>query len=133
MPPDQVISNALSRDGHGVAPAVVGHLANRYGTRLADLLRLVAGDRRLEEPIVGGLPDVRAEVVEAVGREWAVTVEDVLRRRTGVALRDGTDGERAAADVAGLMGESLGWDDEAARAAARRYADTVATSRRTWR
>ncbi|HLY37816.1 MAG TPA: glycerol-3-phosphate dehydrogenase [Candidatus Binatia bacterium] len=133
MPPDQVISNALSRDGHGVAPAVVGHLANRYGTRLADLLRLVAGDRRLAEPIVGGLPDVRAEVVEAVGREWAVTVEDVLRRRTGVALRDGTDGERAAADVAALMAESLGWDDDAARAAARRYAETVASSRRRWR
>ena len=133
QPPDEVIANALSRDGHGVAPAIVGHLANRYGTRLADLLRLVAGDRRLAEPIVGGLPDVRAEVVEAVGREWAVTVEDVLRRRTGVALRDGADGERAATDVAALMGQSLGWDDEAARTAARRYAETVAASRRTWR
>ncbi|HJQ83116.1 MAG TPA: glycerol-3-phosphate dehydrogenase, partial [Candidatus Binatia bacterium] len=101
--PERAAAAALSRDGHGIAPALVGHLANRYGTRLSELLDLVAADRRLADPILPGLPDPRAEVVEAVGREWAATLDDVLRRRTHVALRDGAGATGAAADVAALM------------------------------
>ena len=124
---------AVSRDGHGVAPAVIGHLANRYGSRLDEVLGLVADDRRLGEPIVPGLPDPRAEVVEAVEREWAMTLEDVMRRRTQVALRDAAAGAAAAEDVAGLMARPLGWDAEATRAAAREYVATAEAARRRWR
>ncbi len=87
-PPERLVAAVLSRNGHGVAPAVVGHLAARYGSRLDEVLALVAEDRDLARPIVPDLPDPRAEVVEAVEREWALTLEDVLRRRTQVALRD---------------------------------------------
>ena len=74
------------------------------------MVGLVARDRVLGEPIVPGLPDPRAEVVAAVEQEWALTLEDVLRRRTHVALRD-ADGAGAVADeVATLMATRLGWD-----------------------
>src|SRR6266446_685056 len=72
--PPATLAAALSRDGHGVAPAVIDHLAGRYGSRLDEVLGLVARDQRLGEPIVAGLPDPRAEVVEAVEREWALTL-----------------------------------------------------------
>ena len=124
---------ALSRDGHGVAPAVIDHLAGRYGSRLDEVLGLVARDQRLGEPIVAGLPDPRAEVVEAVEREWALTLEDVMRRRTQVALRDATAGATAADDVAALMARPLGWDEETSRAAARQYVEAAETVRRRWR
>src|SRR5204862_128476 len=88
------------------------YLAGRYGSRLDEVLGLVARDQRLGEPIVAGLPDLRAEVVEAVEREWALTLEDVLRRRTQVALRDASAGAAAADDVAALMARPLGWDEE---------------------
>ena len=124
---------ALSRDGHGVAPAVIDHLAGRYGSRLDEVLGLVARDQRLGEPIVAGLPDPRAEVVEAVEREWALTLEDVMRRRTQVALRDATAGATAADDVAALMARPLGWDEETSRAAARGYVEAAEAVRRRWR
>jgi len=124
---------ALSRDGHGVAPAVIDHLAGRYGSRLDEVLGLVARDQRLGEPIVAGLPDPRAEVVEAVEREWALTLEDVLRRRTQLALRDATAGAAAAEDVAALMARPLGWDEETSRTAARQYVEEASAVRRRWR
>src|SRR5213079_1745366 len=115
------------------APAVIDHLAGRYGSRLDEVLGLVARDQRLGEPVVAGLPDPRAEVVEAVEREWAFTLEDVMRRRTQLALRDATAGAAAAEDVAALMARPLGWDEETSRAAARQYVEEASAVRRRWR
>ncbi len=123
---------AISRDGHGLAPAVIGHLAHRYGSRLGEVLGLVAGDRALGAPLAAPLPDPRAEVVEAVRHEWAQTLEDVLRRRTQVALRDPSEGVAAADEVARLMGETLGWDAPTTADAVARYAATIEAGRR-WR
>ena len=41
----------------------------------------------LYEPIVPGGPDVLAQALYAVEHEAAVTADDILRRRTTVALR----------------------------------------------
>jgi len=132
-PPDAVAALALSRDGHGLAPATIGHLADRYGSRLDEVLHLVAADRELATPIVPTLPDPRAEVLEAVEHEGALTIEDVLRRRTQIALRDDTEGVAVAEQVAALMAGPLGWTPEEARAAAESYAATVEEGRRRWR
>jgi glycerol-3-phosphate dehydrogenase len=131
--PAVLAAAAVSRDGHGLAPPVIGHLAGRYGTRLDEVLGLVGADRRLGEPILAGLPDPRAEVVAAVEHEWAVTLEDVLRRRTHVALLDPEAGASAARPVADLMAGPLGWEPEVAHAAADRYVATEDARRRRWR
>ncbi len=132
-PPDSVAAAVLSRDGNGLAPPVIGHLADRYGSRAGEVLHLVAADRRLADPIVPTLPDPRAEVLEAVEREGALTVEDVLRRRTQISLREESEGVKAAGEVAALMAGPLGWTPEAARAAAESYAAVVEEGRRRWR
>jgi glycerol-3-phosphate dehydrogenase len=132
-PPERIAAAVLSRNGHGLAPAIVGHLADRYGTRLEEVLALVAADRELAHPITPDLPDPRAEVVEAVEHEWAFTLEDVLRRRTQVALRDGTGGAGPAEDVAALMARRLGWDAGESRAAVSAYRDAARAKRRGYR
>ena len=132
-PPDSVAAAVLSHDGNGLAPPVIGHLADRYGSRVGELLHRVAADRRLADPIVPTLPDPRAEVLEAVEHEGALTVEDVLRRRTQISLREETEGVRVAGEVAALMAGPLGWTPEAARAAAESYAAVVEEGRRRWR
>ena len=48
-------------------------------------------------------PDIAAQAVFAHEHEWAETAEDVLRRRTTVALRGLAD-ERAVARVERLLG-----------------------------
>jgi glycerol-3-phosphate dehydrogenase len=131
--PERLAAEALARDGHGLGGPVVGHLAARYGERLAEVLGLVGRNRALGAPMLAGLPDPRAEVVEAVEHELALTLEDVLRRRTQVALFDAAGAERAAVDVAALMAPILGWDAEGAQTAAAEYVAAVREDRARWR
>jgi glycerol-3-phosphate dehydrogenase len=131
--PELLAAAAISHDGHGLAPAVITHLADRYGTRLDEVMGFVVADGKLARPIVDGLPDPRAEVAQAVEHEWGVTLEDVLRRRTQVALLDGRSGSDVAQDVAAIMAARLGWTREAAAEAVRRYVAASAGARSRWR
>jgi glycerol-3-phosphate dehydrogenase len=131
--PELLAAAAVSHDGHGLAPAVITHLADRYGSRLDEVMGFVVRDAKLARPIADGLPDPRAEVAQAVEHEWGLTLEDVLRRRTQVALLDGTGGGDVAADVASIMASRLGWSREAAEEAVRRYLAETAGARARWR
>ena len=64
-------------------PPLAFHLARTYGSLAHEVLS-VSDDLR---PLAPGAPDVAAQVVYAREREWAVDVDDVLRRRTTLALR----------------------------------------------
>jgi glycerol-3-phosphate dehydrogenase len=108
----------LGADGY-TEPAGDGtraHLQRRYGSEAGTLEALIAADRGLGEPLVPGLPYVRAEAVYAARHEMATTVEDVLSRRTRARLLDRTAAADAAADVAALLAPELGWDDAATAA-----------------
>ena len=72
---------------------------------------LVLADRRLAEPLVPGLPYTKAEAVYAARAEMATTLDDVLSRRTRARLFDRPAAVSAAADVAQLIAEEMGWDD----------------------
>ncbi|MET0143480.1 MAG: glycerol-3-phosphate dehydrogenase/oxidase [Ilumatobacteraceae bacterium] len=117
----------------GTLPA---HLAGRYGGLTGSVEALVAEDPTLAEPLVAGLPYVRAEAVYAVRHEMATTLDDVLTRRTRAHLFDRDATAAAAPAVAALMARELGWDDaevdrqlEAHRAlVAAEEADALATS-----
>jgi glycerol-3-phosphate dehydrogenase len=66
-----------------VDPSVALHLARTYGSLAHELLS-VSDDLRQLAP---GAPEVAAQVVYAREREWAVDADDVLRRRTTLAVR----------------------------------------------
>jgi glycerol-3-phosphate dehydrogenase len=63
------------------------HLAGLYGTLAFEVLEPAAAEPELLEPIVPGGPDVLAQARYGVEHEAAVTADDILRRRTTVALR----------------------------------------------
>jgi len=85
------------------------HLTGRYGSEAGVVKNLIAGDPTLAEPLVPGLPYLRAEAIFAVRYEMARDLDDVLDRRTRARLlaRDAT--AAAAGDVANLIGPELGW------------------------
>ena len=87
------------------------HLANRYGSAAADVTRLSQADQLLGEPLVPGLPYIKAEAVYAARSEMAVTLDDVLSRRTRARLFDRPATVAAAADVARLIAADMDWDD----------------------
>ena len=68
------------------------------------------GDRPgLGEPLVPGLPYIRAEAVYAARYEMATTLDDVLARRTRGPAARRLATAAAAADVAALVAPELGW------------------------
>jgi glycerol-3-phosphate dehydrogenase len=58
------------------------HLLHLYGSRAVDVLAPAVEDPSLLEPLVPGRPDLRAQELYARRHEWALTDDDVLRRRT---------------------------------------------------
>jgi glycerol-3-phosphate dehydrogenase len=88
------------------------HLAARYGANLGEIHALISAEPSLGEPLVEGLPYLRAEAVYAVRHEMARTLDDVLSRRTRARLFDRHASVLAAESVAALMAPELGWSAE---------------------
>ena len=101
--------------------STAAHLARRYGTEASAVQGLIGRDPTLGEPLVPGLPYVRAEAVFAVREEMARTLDDVLDRRTRARLLDREATSDAAESVARLLAPELGWDDAAVVAAVAAY------------
>lgn len=82
-----------------------------YGDRARDVRDRIDEDPWWGEPIVAGGDAIRAEIVHAIEQEWALTLADIVLRR--LALGFGADlGAAAAASVATVCRERLGWTDE---------------------
>ncbi len=108
---------------------VVRHLADRYGADARTVLAIAEGDPTLAEPLVAGLPYLRAEAVFAVRYEMARTVDDVLSRRTRARLLARDDSARAATATAALLAPLLGWDADEQRRQAEVYRALVTAER----
>jgi glycerol-3-phosphate dehydrogenase len=78
-------------------------LARTYGTWAPSVLDHADGQQDAFAPLVAGQPEIAAQVTYARDREWAVTVEDVLRRRTTLALR-GFDTPELRTRIAAVLG-----------------------------
>ncbi|GAB2957298.1 glycerol-3-phosphate dehydrogenase/oxidase [Hymenobacter coalescens] len=96
---------------HGAQPTPDrrSHFAG-YGSDQPALLRLVAEQPELAQPLVPGLEFSHAEVVWAVRHEMARTVEDVLARRVRLLFLDAAAAIRSAPVVAALLAAELGRD-----------------------
>lgn len=88
--------------GARMDPLVARHLATHYGTLAFELAGLIEAEPELGRRIHPDGPDVWAQVAYAARREWAYTVDDVLRRRTTVTVR-GLDTAEVRARVAELL------------------------------
>ena len=63
------------------------HLQKRYGARWQLVADIAMENKELAEKIIGSEPDILAEIAYAKEYEMAVYFEDVLRRRTMLALK----------------------------------------------
>lgn len=97
----------------GVDPGAAEQLAFRYGHAARQVVELAERDPELRAPIVAGRPDLMAEVALAVEREQALTIADVLLRRTRLGLTAAVDlaTPESVAGVARVMGDRLEWSE----------------------
>ena len=89
-----------------LSPGARGRLGRLYGSTCAALLARDPSART-----VPGLPDVlAAEIDHAIDAEMALTLEDVLERRTRALLFDPQQGLGGVEAVAATMASRLAWD-----------------------
>jgi len=119
---------ARELEKEGLPRDVSGHLVRTYGSDAAAVANLAAADPALLAPLLPGEPWIRAEVVYQARREMALSVEDVLVRRTRLFQLRRDQAASAAGDVAALLAPELGWSSDEAASAARRYTERVAAA-----
>ena len=88
------------------------HLADRHGGDARVVLAMIEKDPSLGEPLVAGLPYLKAEAVYAATYEMARTVDDVLARRTRARILARDAADDAAPEVARLIASVLGLSEK---------------------
>lgn len=92
---------------HGLDDARAAWLADAYGTRANDMLAFCLG-RDDDVPLASGCPITAAEIVYLARSEFVVALEDMLLRRTPLAIR-GDVSSTLVERVADIMAAELGW------------------------
>ncbi len=115
----------------GLSAEASRSLATRYGEDANAILDLIAEDPTLVRPILPEHPYLMAEAVHAVRSEWALTLEDVMRRRLHLFYEAADGGMSAATGIVDRIAteSALGWTAEEAAAQIRRYAASVEETR----
>ncbi len=110
---------------YGVDERSVIHLLNRYGSLISEILDLIVDDKKLAQPLNPSLPYLKAEIVYAATHEGAMSVDDVISRRTRLAFEAPHAGLELADDIAALIAPYLGWGAKERKASAESYKDAV--------
>jgi glycerol-3-phosphate dehydrogenase len=118
--------------GTNLPDGVPGSLVATYGPELGKVVQLLHDDPSLSEPLTSDLPIIKAQVIHAIRHEMALTLADVLARRTRILTQAVDQGLAAAETVADLMAAELGWSREERLAQVAAYRQQVVLSRR-WR
>jgi glycerol-3-phosphate dehydrogenase len=106
----------------GLPAGQVERLLGRYGACIDDLLELIDARPELGQPVDGSGGYLAAEIAYACTHEGAVRLDDVLARRTRIAIETRDRGLAAAA----LMAAELGWDDAHTSREVAQYGQAVA-------
>jgi glycerol-3-phosphate dehydrogenase len=109
----------------GVPENSYAALAGRYGHAAEKVLQTASERGELAQPLLAGLPDLLAEAPFAARHEQALTVGDVLLRRTRLGLLAGRELCAESADaplrVARALGAELRWDETRIAAEVERF------------
>jgi glycerol-3-phosphate dehydrogenase len=91
-----------------------GHLQRCHGDQAPRVAAFAQTNPTLAERITPGLPVTGVQVVEAVRNEMALSLEDIVLRRTGLGAA-GYPGDEAIVRVETIAREELGWSSSRVR------------------
>ena len=111
----------IARETNDVALAE--HLAGSHGSRWREVWKEIANHGR--ERIADSVPYTAGELRYSVRREMALTIGDLLIRRTHLAFETRDHGIAAAPGVAELIAPLVGWDFAGQRRAVEEYESEV--------
>jgi glycerol-3-phosphate dehydrogenase len=105
------VTRELKIHGHGNIADYSDPL-HIYGTDRDKILELINNDPALGDSLSDCLPLIKAQVVWAVREEMAMTVEDVLSRRTRCQILDAKESLKIAPEVAKIIAAEMGKDEQ---------------------
>jgi len=101
---DAQLANPILNETHTL------HMAHLYGSEISLIRKRIQDDPALADSVGAGPSLTRAEVAHAIEHECALTLEDVIMRRTGVGAT-GNPGAPLIDAVAKEMAQRLDWSD----------------------
>lgn len=101
------VERAKLRKPAGLTDEIILNLCRNYGSRYLDVLASAEKKKHLDA-VCDRFPDIWASVIHAVHNEMAVSLRDVLFRRTGIGTL-GDPGEDVIEEVADVMAKELKW------------------------
>jgi glycerol-3-phosphate dehydrogenase len=104
-----VQQRAKIAETYSISEATVTHLLDRYGSLIEEILEIISANPAMAQRLIPDLPYIKAEILHAVTHEGALSVEDVLLRRTRISFEDFYSGSEAAPEVAKIIGDELAW------------------------
>jgi glycerol-3-phosphate dehydrogenase len=97
---------------YNLHPYRIKHLLERYGSMIDEVLALADGKPELLQPLTDAPSYLQVEIVYSAMAEGALHLEDILARRTRIAIEYAHRGSNCAEQVAQLVAPILGWDAE---------------------
>lgn len=110
---------------HSLSSETAQHLAEKFGTDAVKVLKLAEQDPQLLQPLIENGAPIRAEVVYALREEMAMTIEDVLLRRTGVQFHSWAEAAQSAPVVGQLLAREFCWNHAQTREAVTAYQASI--------
>jgi glycerol-3-phosphate dehydrogenase len=110
---------------HGISEASAKHLSQKFGTNATRVMELTKSDLGLSAPLVVGFAPLRAEVAYCARNEMAMTIEDILMRRTGLQIFSWAAAIDAAEPTGAILAKELRWSAEQERSAVDEYIEKI--------
>jgi glycerol-3-phosphate dehydrogenase len=110
---------------YSISEATVNHLLNRYGSLISELLEIISEDKKSAQLLDPTLPYLKAEIIYAASHEGAMSVDDVISRRTRLAFEAPRAARGLVNDVADLIAPVLGWSAKDKKASIAAYLEQV--------
>ena len=109
----------------GLDVETVIHLLNRHGSLISEILDIIDEQPKLAAKLDAALPYIKAEIVYAASHEGAMSVDDVISRRTRLAFEAVDHALNLADEVAALIAPVLGWSAKDRKDSVAQYSELV--------
>ena len=97
---------------YGLSEDTIRHLLDRHGSLFDELLAPAKDDSTLLEPLIEGLPYIKAEALYAITHEAALSIDDLLSRRTRIAFEASDSGLSITSYLGELLGKYAGLEEK---------------------
>ena len=112
-------------ESYSISEETVTHLLDRYGSLIEEILEIISANSSLAQRIIPELPYLKAEILHAATHEGALSVEDVLLRRTRISFEAFDGGADVAVEVAKIIGDELGWGAKERNASVKSFLNVI--------